>query len=441
LILTFLLLPTIAAFADQAKGTLTINTESPDVWFSVNVMGTSPPMATTLADAAGEHVATVAVTIGDCPAKVRADKRDIGLTGSTWCVHVSNLQAGYAVSGTIASPDTSLSLTVRRKDGPWFPLLWSVVALVAAAIISLLSRYVPGLTSKLRLHLYERDDGIEGLGSWVKTAAAQGLLADDDIVACAKWARKYGPEQVTAARGQLREALAEPSLAVPHDSKLWRDCEEESGRSANDVKREDVLTDRGGQRIKAENLLRSLTTADQAIHEFTSKVDAIIAALKDPDSKQQATDARDNALKIADGLTEDSVQQFLETLNDVFRTLNDPSRLTTFLVPSLVERNLFSSFAADAIWEPGTNLVVDRLARVARRTVAPVAVYLPAALLAFVIMAGAVATVFSAQYLANPSFGTLTDYWALILSAYGSAQATAIAAALLLMSSPKPSYG
>lgn len=291
LILICLLLPTIPAFADQVKGTLTINTESQDVWFSVNVMGTSPPMATTLADAAGEHVATVAVTIGDCPANVHANKRDIGLTGSTWCVHVSNLQAGYAVSGTIASPGTSLSLTVRRKDGPWFPLLWSLVALVAAAIISFLSRYVPGLTSQLRRRLYERDGGIAGLGSWVKTVAADGVLANDVIVGRAKWARKYGPNKVTAARGQLREALAEPSLAVPHVSQLWKDCQAESVRPADDVKREDLLTDRGGKRIKAENLLGLLTSADKAIHEFTSKADAIIAALTDPESKQQATHA------------------------------------------------------------------------------------------------------------------------------------------------------
>lgn len=440
LILTCLLQPTIPAFADQAKGALTINTESPDVWFSVNVMGTSPPTATTLADAAGEHVATVTITIGDCPTKVHAIKRDIGLTGSTWCVHVSNLQAGYAVSGTIASPDTSLSLTVKRKDGPWFPLLWSVVALVAAAIISLLAFYVPSLTSKLRRRLYERDDGIAGLGSWVKTAAADGVLADDDIIARAKWARKYGPNQVTEARGQLRKALAEPSLIVPDDSPLWQACQVESVRPANDVRREDLLTERGGRRIEAANLLRSLTSADKAIHEFTSKVDAIIAALTDPDRKQQATHARDNALKTAHDLTEDGVPQFLDTLDDIFQSI-------TLQPTGLEQRTPLPLFSADDLWETERRLSVDRLvsfdhlAGSVRTAVAPAAVYFPAALLAFIIMAGAVATVFSAQYLANPSFGTPTDYWALIFSAYGSAQATAIAAALLLMRSPKPWYG
>jgi hypothetical protein len=95
--------------------------------------------------------------------------------------------------------------------------------------------------------------------------------------------------------------------------------------------------------------------------------------------------------------------------------------------------------------QPGTgsvahlreNLAAERMALddEALRNLDAVAPYLPAALLGFIIMAGAVATVFSAQYLANPSFGTLTDYWALILSAYGSAQATTSAAALLLMRS------
>jgi hypothetical protein len=95
---------------------LTINTASSDVWFSVNVIGASAPAATKLADTAGEHVADVAVTVGNCPAQVHAVQREIGLTGPTWCVHVSDLQAGYAVSGTIANTGTSVSLTVKRKD-------------------------------------------------------------------------------------------------------------------------------------------------------------------------------------------------------------------------------------------------------------------------------------------------------------------------------------
>ena len=74
------------AWAAPAMGTLTIDTESPDIWFSVNVMGAAAPKATKLADAAGEHVADVAVTVGNCPASVHAEQLEIGLTGYTWCV-------------------------------------------------------------------------------------------------------------------------------------------------------------------------------------------------------------------------------------------------------------------------------------------------------------------------------------------------------------------
>jgi hypothetical protein len=210
------------------------------------------------------------------------------------------------------------------------------------------------------------------------------------------------------------------------------------------VRREDLLTDRGGLRIGAEDLLGSLTSADKAIHEFTSKVDAIIAGLTDLDRKRQATHARDKALKTAHELTEDGVPQFLDTLDDIFQSItSQPLRLEPFQVPSFEQRHLlpFLSTFSGAGWVSEQSLSVGHFARSVRTAVAPAAVYLPAALLAFIIMAGAVATVFSAQYLANPSFGTPTDYWALILSAYGSAQATAIAAALLLMRSPKPLYG
>jgi hypothetical protein len=139
------------------------------------------------------------------------------------------------------------------------------------------------------------------------------------------------------------------------------------------------------------------------------------------------------------------VPRFLGTLDDIFQSIaSQPLGLEPFQVPSLEEGDLvpfFSTFPG-ADWASVKNLSVGHFAKSVRTTVAPAAVYLPAALLlAFIIMAGAVATVFSAQYLANPSFGTPTDYWALILSAYGSAQATAIAAALLLMRSPKPWYG
>jgi hypothetical protein len=295
---------------------LTINTASSDVWFSVNVIGASAPAATKLADTAGEHVADVAVTVGNCPAQVHAVQREIGLTGPTWCVHVSDLQAGYAVSGTIANTGTSVSLTVKRKDRLGFPLLWSIVALVAAALISILSStYVPAVTSRLRRRLYERDAGIAGPGDWVKMAAANGFLSDDDIVARARWARKYGPKQIMVMGGQLTKALADPSLDVPPESPLWQACRTESVRPATDIARADVLTDEGARSTNAADLLKSLTMANSAIHDFTSSAGAIIAALKDAGKEQQEEQAirsRDNALKQADSLSEEGVPQFVQ---------------------------------------------------------------------------------------------------------------------------------
>jgi hypothetical protein len=238
LILIFLpFLASSAWAASQAQGTLTIKTESSDIWFSVNVKGASAPAPSSLADAAGEHVAQVAVTLGACPARVHATQRDIGLTGPAWCVHVYGLQAGYSVNGTLASPCTSLSLTVKRKDTPGWPLAWSVIALLAAAVISWLSStYVPALTSWLRRRWYERANVPAGLGAWVKRAADSGILADDDIVARARWARKYGIRQVVTARKQLAGALADSAQSVPTDSPLRRACQEEADRRASDVK-------------------------------------------------------------------------------------------------------------------------------------------------------------------------------------------------------------
>ena len=426
------LLPSVPVFADPAKGTLTINTESTDVWFNVAVTGASAPADTKLADAAGEHAADVVATVGACPSKEDAEQLEIGLSGATWCVHVSGLQAGYSVSGTVASPETSLSLTVNRKVKPCIPLLWSVGALALAAIISWLSStYVPGLTSRLRRKLYERDHGIAGLGNWVKTAAANGIMADDDIVARAIWARKYGIEQVMTVRGKLRATLADTSLAVPDGSPLRQACQVESNRPKTDIKREDVLTDEGEPSDTAAKLLTALTDADSAIRNFTSAADALIARMADSARKQQATASRDGMLASARQLTEEGVPQFINTLDNVIQS-------GTFQDQPVEQHNLLSAAALSGI---APRDAVAQLATSIKAAFAPAATYLPAVLLAFVIMAGAVATVFSAQYLANPHFGTAADFLTLIVTAYGSAQATAIAAALLLMHSPKPWYG
>lgn len=431
LILISLPFPASSSWASQAQGTLTIDTKSSDVWFSVNVKGVSAPAPSNLADAAGEHVAQVAATLGACPARVHATQRDVGLTGPAWCVHVSGLQAGYSVSGIVASRGTSLSLTVRRKDTPGWPLAWSIIALLAAVVISWLSStYVPGLTSRLRRRWYQHAKVPTGLGVWVKRAAASRILADDDIVARAQWARKYGIGQVTTARQQLARALADPAQSVPANSPLRQACQEEANRPATDVKCEDVLTDEGARSIKAATLLETLTKADNAIREFKSSADRIIAPLPNPSQERtQATATRDNALRWAEGLSDQGAPQFVETLNNIIASM-----LAAPGAPAV------APVAAAAISGTAVRAAATEIATSIKETLWP-ALYLPAVLLALIVMAGTVATVFAAQYTANPSFGTRTDYLTLILSAYGSAQVTAIVAALLLVRTPKPWYG
>lgn len=435
LIVVSLLFPASSVWAaSQAKGKLTIDTESSDVWFSTNVKGASAPAPSSLADAAGQHVARVAGILGACPARVHATQRDIGLTGPAWCVHVSGLQAGYSVSGTLASRSTSLSLTVRRKDTPGWPLAWSIIALLAAVVISWLSStYVPDLTSRLRRRWYERANVPVGVGAWVKRAAASGVLADDDIVARAKWAKEYGIGQAMTARKQLAEALAD-SVSWLADSPLRQACQEEAALDENHVKSEDLLTDEGAKSIKAATLLETLTRADSAIREFESSASRIIAGLPDPSRERtNATAARDNTLSSAKGLSDQGVSQFVETLSNIIASM-----LTSALQAGAPAA---APVAAAAISGTAVRSAAAEIATSVKETLWPALIYLPAVLVAFAVMAGAVATVFATQYLANPSFGTTTNYLTLILSAYGSAQVTAIVAALLLMHPPKPWYG
>ena len=201
--------------------------------------------------------------------------------------------------------------------------------------------------------------------------------------------------------------------------------------------REDVLTDEGTRSTKAADLLDALTTANTAIRDFTSAADKIIAALKDDPAKaEQAEKMRDNTLRSARDLSEEKVPQFVTNLSAIVQSMRTTFQAQQLELPG-ADRLVAAAFLSGA---PARGTVPEFAVSV-KAAFEPVVVYGPAVLLALVVMAGAVATVFSAQYLANPNFGTPADYWALILSAYGSAQATAIAAALLLIHTPKPWYG
>jgi len=421
------------ARADPAKASLTIETESQEVWFNVNVADVRVPAATKLADSAGEHAVPVVITGQACPSKDHAESREIGLTGSTWCVHVSGLKVGYAVSGTIATPATTLLLTVKRKASVEWPVAWSVIALLCAVIISLLSStVVPNLTSRLRLLYSERDHGITGLGAWVKKAAAEGLMSNDDIAARAEWARKFGKKQVEAVRRRLR--AAQKSGQDLEGCPLWQACTEEAARK--DVKRDDVLTDDGARSTTAANMLDALTKASTAISAFESSAAALIAKLKGSE-KQLAQQECDGAVRLAKTVTESDVPQFVGQLSAALEAIQSSAPTP---VPALAPHGA-GQFISFPTMGRSLRATVANMDISAKEIFVPVAVYIPGVLLAVVVMAGAIAAVFSAQYLANPNFGTISDYWSLILSSYGSAQATAIAAALLLARSPKPWYG
>jgi hypothetical protein len=214
---------------------------------------------------------------------------------------VSNLQAGYAVSGTIANPATKFTLTVSRKDAPTLAVALSIVALIVAVVLSLLaSTSVLGLISRLRLGLERRANAdIESLGEWADTSKDSGLMAVNDIVARAQWARTYGRKQVTKARGDLRAAVQAvgraDDLARLKESPLYLAYEKEAGRT--NFSRGDLLTDAGERSIRAANLQGSLQMAEKAIREFNSRTGVLMQDLHDPATKEQAQEARLAALR------------------------------------------------------------------------------------------------------------------------------------------------
>ncbi len=415
------------AVAVPSEAALTISADSSQTTFRVATFGSLPASAT-LADDTGRHAATVTVrpcakacagASGSCPT---APILHTSLDGSFWsCVRVRHIPVGTKVAGTLASATVSISLTIQRRVGFAWPLVWTIVSFLFAVLVAVAAtRLVPQATTTALLRWERRsDDGVTGLVDWSRS----GRLIDADVLARMRWAKGSGRQQVIAARKALAQLLTSDRIG---SCPLRDTCRAEADRV--DVRRDDMLTSAGARSLVAENLAALFEKADDAVAAMIDVADRVIALA--PEKEKRARELVEATQKQAENyLSDETLDDYVDVVRAACRALRDlpvnrmavPATLLAVIAPS----------------EVGAAVVL-RARSVVQSVVQPFAVFAPAIGLGLLLMIAAVATVFLSQYVANPVFGSTGDYVTLALAAFGSAQAAAVATALIATRGPTP---
>lgn len=397
--------------------------------------GLPPTTGATLVDDSGEHAVEVQTDgISGCD---RAPRLRTGLGTDQWCMRLTNIAPGQPFKGVLHGAATSLTLTVAAHHTVWpLPAGATLGALlVALGLLFLTTRFLPDQLTHWQLRTAKADDaGIAGLRTWANDA--NGRLAEGDILARLRWAKRYGKGQVSRARAHLATVLDDPATRLP-PCPLRTEADAE--RNRQDITAADLLTPAGARATsKAEQLLQLVEQAGAARAEFDEIADALIAQLAGAEQREQAQALKEQK--------DDLAQDFLSPLTmDTYQSgLRDYiAQIQQYVTQARQAPAVHAMVALSAA--PATRggaLGIGGAAPLAATVNVAVAVATVGAtvIVAVILMIVAAGTVLAAQYLTNPTFGTWEDYLGLILTALGSSSVAGILALLLLFRGPRAWY-
>lgn len=398
-----------------------------------------PPSRTALAtDATGTKVVTITVLTQTDPACAAVTTiAQTGLGTDRWCLQLSGITPGQHYQGVLTGASTTLTLTLTARDGWPLPTLTALAALlVTIGLLWLATHFLPDLLTRRELAAATADDGgIAGLPAWATSAA--GRLSDTDILARLRWAKRYGKAQVLGARSQLGLLLDDPLTLLP-SCPLRAAAEAERLRPGADVSAGELLTPAGTRAVSiAEQLLQLVEEATGARIAFDQICAALLADI--PDALHAAGEAlRGQGHALGTGfLSPFTMDVYLAGLRDMLTQLH-------LLVPAPAQPPSLQAMAAFALRtstiSPGTSVSATRVAGLSV-TVAGTAVAVGAILaVAVVLMLIAVGSVLAVQYFPNQTFGSSTDYFQLVMSAFGTSSAVGLLALLLTLRGPQAWY-
>jgi hypothetical protein len=186
----------------------------------------------------------------------------------------------------------------------------------------------------------------------------------------------------------------------------------------------------------AEHLLDLVRTAAEGVRAFEDVTARVIDRIKEQDIKKTAEDMKSQAFsRITPGISEFTLSTSLDQLRQTIADIEALTPAAGAAAPGLSAAMIPGGLPALRQAPVGRSIAAG-----ARRA-AGVVELAPLVLITVALMLVAVVAVLATQYFPNTAFGSCSDYVGLFTSAFGSAQAVAILAALLLVRGPAEWYG
>jgi hypothetical protein len=234
---------------EQVEASLVVHMDAPigiggpdsPIYLRVGAIGSPFPGTVTLRDEAGVNVAYARaihpgsmcrllprhLAVRDIPRGALASRHD-------WCLKISGLEIGSAVSGELSGSDTALTLTLAARHNFFFlPFLITLsggaVAVGAALVTRWLRRYLRETHIDLLVHRNRRSRSrrVAGLWTWVATMRRQ-RAPDEDLAQIVERVVDDGPERMQAARSLLNDHLR--GSGIPTESPLYASARREADR-------------------------------------------------------------------------------------------------------------------------------------------------------------------------------------------------------------------
>lgn len=212
------------AAPDPAKGSLTVQFAGDDdqgETMLVRGPGPAPDKVFHLRDEEGLRSATVTSTPDGCDGD--SARAAFGAGANTdWCLSLTDVDAGYELTGTVKAEASELALTVRKRDAR--STAWTLIALgmLAGLLSALAPKPLRDLVRSIVLWWQDkqaRDAGVDGVTEWLKAAETSGVTKDERINAVHA-VRTFGQDRLAAATGALTTALADVSGKGLDEAKL-----------------------------------------------------------------------------------------------------------------------------------------------------------------------------------------------------------------------------
>jgi hypothetical protein len=379
-------------------------------------------LATYLVDKAGTvavPVTATAVPVEDNISRCRVPPGPDAKGAMFWCLHLGGVPLATELTGQLSGAGTTLNLTVDARQGFWIsPLLVIVLALIAAIVLAAVPGFLDFRIQRARLWAaVSKGSEIKGLDPWVRTRLQGGANAKDLITVVGGLTATAGA-RATDAREALREALA----GFPQDHPLYAIAQAEANSTSLAVS--DFVDDDGKPVVHPATRLTDLINQVKGLNGRLDELDESIKTLKDAYAAsvgREAETARRAVAAVTTVAGADAAARKVDLAWSVYaETVANPlSRAAGFIEAAAAgPRQAVPGYSTP---QPlATTGPPPSLGRAVAGTV----------IFAMAVIVIAVASVATATYAGKPAFGSVTDYLALTLAAFGSSAAGTVATAL-----------